>query len=65
MSEVKLVWATPDAERLIAYMARVSNQPNQTNEASAPKLLSYLKEHKHWSPFEMVNVPPVISSTVI
>jgi len=56
MSEVKLVWATPDAERLIAYMARVSNPPNQTNEASAPKLLRYLKEHKHWSPFEMVNV---------
>lgn len=56
MSNVSLVWATPDAERLIAYMARVSNPPNQTNEASAPKLLRYLKEHKHWSPFEMVNV---------
>lgn len=56
MTEVKLVWATPDAERLIAYMARVSNPPNQTNEASAPRLLRYLKEHKHWSPFEMVNV---------
>ena len=56
MNNVSLVWATPDAERLIAYMARVSNPPNQTNEASAPKLLRYLKEHKHWSPFEMVNV---------
>jgi thymidylate synthase (FAD) len=46
----------PDAERLIAYMARVSNPPNQTNEATAPKLLRYLQKHKHWSPFEMVNV---------
>lgn len=63
MSEVKLVWATPDAERLIAYMARVSNPPNQTNEASAPRLLRYLKEHKHWSPFEMVNVCMEITCT--
>ena len=56
MSKVSLVWVTPDAERLIAYMARVSNPPNQTNEATAPKLLRYLQKHKHWSPFEMVNV---------
>ena len=63
MTEVKLVWVTPDAERLIAYMARVSNPPNQTNEASAPRLLRYLKEHKHWSPFEMVNVCMEITCT--
>lgn len=63
MSEVSLVWATPDAERFIAYMARVSNPPNQTNEATAPKLLRYLKEHKHWSPFEMVNVCMEITCT--
>ena len=63
MSEVSLVWATPDAERFIAYMARVSNPPNQTNEATAPRLLRYLKEHKHWSPFEMVNVCMEITCT--
>ena len=63
MSNVSLVWATPDAERFIAYMARVSNPPNQTNEATAPKLLRYLKEHKHWSPFEMVNVCMEITCT--
>ena len=63
MSQVSLVWATPDAERFIAYMARVSNPPNQTNEASAPRLLRYLKEHKHWSPFEMVNVCMEITCT--
>ena len=63
MSTVSLVWATPDAERFIAYMARVSNPPNQTNEATAPKLLRYLQEHKHWSPFEMVNVCMEITCT--
>lgn len=63
MSNVSLVWATPDAERFIAYMARVSNPPNQTNDATAPKLLRYLKEHKHWSPFEMVNVCMEITCT--
>ena len=63
MSQVSLVWATPDAERFIAYMARVSNPPNQTNEATAPRLLRYLKEHKHWSPFEMVNVCMEITCT--
>ena len=63
MSQVSLVWATPDAERFIAYMARVSNPPNQTNEATAPKLLRYLQEHKHWSPFEMVNVCMEITCT--
>ena len=63
MSTVSLVWSTPDAERFIAYMARVSNPPNQTNEATAPRLLRYLKEHKHWSPFEMVNVCMEITCT--
>ena len=52
---VKLVWATPEAETLIAYMARVSNPENQDNP-NTEKLLPYLMKHKHWSPFEMVNV---------
>ena len=63
MSNVSLVWAAPDAERFIAYMARVSNPPNQTNEATAPKLLRYLQKHNHWSPFEMVNVCMEITCT--
>lgn len=44
------------AEDLISYCARVSNPSNQLNTETAPKLLKYLIEHKHWSPFEMVNV---------
>jgi thymidylate synthase (FAD) len=63
MSNVKLVWATPDAEEKVAYMARVSNPNNQDNPETAPKLLSYLVRNKHWSPFEMVNVCMEIECT--
>ena len=35
MSKVTLVWATPDAEEKVAYMARVSNPANQDNPATA------------------------------
>lgn len=60
---VTLVWATPNAEHLIAYMARVSNPENQDNPETAPKLLKYLMNNKHWSPFEMVNVCMEIETT--
>lgn len=60
---VKLIWATPDAENLVAYMARVSNPTNQNNPETAAKLLKYLVANKHWSPFEMVNVCVEINTT--
>ena len=63
MSSVHLVWATPNAEQVIAYCARVSNPANQNNEQTAPKLLKYLQEHKHWSPFEMASVCLEINTT--
>ena len=63
MTKTKLIWATPDAENLVAYMARVSNPENQNNPATAPKLLAYLVKNKHWSPFEMVNVCIEIETT--
>jgi thymidylate synthase (FAD) len=47
---------TLTAEELVAYTARVSNPGNQANVETAPKLLNYLQDHKHWSPFEMVHV---------
>lgn len=52
----KLVSITPDAEKLVAYCARVSNPANQDNHETAPRLLKYLIKHRHWSPFEMVNM---------
>lgn len=62
-TNVSLVWVTPDAENLVARMARVSNPANQNNPATAPKLLKYLINNKHWSPFEMVNVCMEIETT--
>lgn len=43
-------------EEYIAYVARVSNPGNQNNNATAPKLLKYMVDHEHWSPFEMASV---------
>lgn len=63
MGTAKLIWVTPDAENLVAYMARVSNPENQDNPTTAPKLLKYLIKNKHWSPFEMVNVCMEIETT--
>lgn len=63
MSKVKLIWATPNGEDLVAYMARVSNPTNQDNKTTAPKLLSYLVRNKHWSPFEMVGACVEIETT--
>ena len=58
----KLVWITPEAEKNIIYIARVSNPANQDN----PKitgLLKYLIKHKHVSPFEMANMCIEITTT--
>ena len=60
---VKLVHITPDAEQLIAYMARVSNPSNQDNTTTSAKLIKYLIDHKHWSPFEMVSMCVEIETT--
>lgn len=52
-----------EVDHFIAYVARVSNPSNQNNTLTAPKLLRYLAKHKHWSPFEMVNVVMEINTT--
>ena len=49
---VKLIWATPNIDEQIAYIARVSNPSNQNN-ANIEKLLLYMMDHGHVSPFEM------------
>jgi thymidylate synthase (FAD) len=51
------------AEDLIVYCGRVSNPNNQLNFDSAPKLLKYLIKHKHWSPFEMVDMTVEIKTS--
>lgn len=47
---------TVSPEELIVYIARVSNPDNQMNMETAPKLINYLIKHKHWSPFEFVDM---------
>ncbi len=63
MSQVKLVWATQNAENLVVEMARVSNPKNANNTETAPRLLRYLLKHKHYSPFEMANLCVEIETT--
>jgi thymidylate synthase (FAD) len=58
----KIVWATPNIDKQIAYMARVSNPDNQTNEQFAG-LLKYMMREGHTSPFEMANVCVEINTT--
>lgn len=53
---VELIHCTPQAEALIVKMARVSNPSNADNTVTAPKLLRYLIQHEHWSPFEMASL---------
>ena len=48
---------------LVAYAARVSNPANQANTETAPRLLSYLAQNAHWSPFEMAHMTLEIVTT--
>ena len=52
-----------EIQDLITYCARVSNPSNQTNTDTAEKLINYLLKHKHFSPFEMVNLCLEIETT--
>ena len=59
---VKLVSITPDAEKMMAYIARVSNPSNQGNEKYAG-LLKYCIKHNHWSVFEQSTMTLEIETT--
>ena len=62
MSKVCLVSVTPDAEKTIGYVARVSNPNNQDNPKVAG-LLKYCIEHGHWSVFEQAFMTLEINTT--
>lgn len=49
-------------EEFIVYIARVSNPSNQMNMETAPRLINYLIKHKHWSPFEFVDMTVEITT---
>ena len=59
---VKLVSITPDAEQMMAYIARVSNPSNQENEKYSG-LLKYCIKHNHWSVFEQSTMTVEIETT--
>ena len=59
---VKLVSISPDAEKTMAYIARVSNPNNQDNEKFAG-LLRYCIQHQHWSVFEQSTMTLEIETT--
>lgn len=59
---VKLTAATPQAERTMGYIARVSNPDNQDNENVAG-LLAYCIKHMHWSVFEHATITMEITTT--
>lgn len=52
---VRLISITPDAEKTMAYVARVSNPSNQDNQNYAG-LLRYCIQHNHWSVFEQAHM---------
>jgi len=62
MSSVKLISVTPDAEKLMAYCARVSNPNNQDSE-NYSKLLAYCIKNHHWSIFEQAFLTVEINTT--
>ena len=59
---VSLVSVSPDAEKHMAYCARVSNPNNQENEKYAG-LLRYCIKHQHWSIFEQAFMTLEINTT--
>ena len=64
---MKLVSYSQDGEKsleeIVCYCARVSNPMNQHNTETNSRLLTYLIQHKHWSPFEMVSICLEIETT--
>ena len=59
---VKLITVTPDAEKTIGYVARVSNPNNQENP-KVSGLLKYCIKHQHWSIFEQAFMTLELNTT--
>tara|TARA_B100001996_G_C18601013_1_gene569850 strand:- start:535 stop:1188 length:654 start_codon:yes stop_codon:yes gene_type:complete len=61
-TQIKLISVTPDAEKHMAYVARVSNPQNQDNDKFSG-LLTYCIKHGHWSVFEQAFMTVEINTT--
>ena len=62
MSRVQLITSTPNAEKSMAYIARVSNPKNQDND-DFTKLIGYCIKNEHWSVFEQAYMTLQIETT--
>ena len=62
MGKINLISVTPDAEKTIGYVARVSNPANQENP-KVSGLLKYCIKHQHWSIFEQAFMTLEINTT--
>ena len=62
VTPIKLISVTPDAEKHMAYCARVSNPNNQDND-NFSGLLKYCIKHQHWSIFEQATMTLEINTT--
>tara|TARA_Y100001968_G_scaffold262974_1_gene251423 strand:+ start:93 stop:731 length:639 start_codon:yes stop_codon:yes gene_type:complete len=62
MSHVQLITSTPEAEKNMAYIARVSNPKNQEND-NFSKLIGYCIKNEHWSVFEQAYMTLQIETT--
>ena len=60
--KVQLITVTPDSEKNMAFVARVSNPSNQDNEKFS-ELLKYCIKHQHWSVFEQAHMTLEIETT--
>lgn len=58
---IKFVHCTPDGDKLIADIARVSNPGNR--DAPSQRLIRYLIDHNHWSPFQMASMCIEVTTT--
>ena len=62
INTAKLISVTPEAEKHMAYCARVSNPANQENEKFSG-LLKYCVKHQHWSIFEQAYMTLELNTT--
>jgi thymidylate synthase (FAD) len=62
MGCVQLITSTPNAEKSMAYIARVSNPKNQDND-DFTKLIGYCIKNEHWSVFEQAYMTLQIETT--
>jgi len=64
---MKLVSYSQDSEKsleeIVCYCARVSNPTNQHNTETNSRLINYLIQHQHWSPFEMASICLEVETT--